>query len=143
MQVSAGQAYDIDPAMARGFIYQTGVGDPNFASVELPNIGNLDEYSLYLREHGRWVFDTYLSPESVFDFASGGVSEFEILGINPAVDPSSGNEFVTQVSFVSDGKFTGSMTTVVPDPTTWAMILAGFLGLVFAGYKQQTLRGHA
>ena len=58
-----------------------------------PNIGNLNDYSLYLWENGKWVFDTYIGPDTVFDFAAGGVSEFQILGINPAVDPSNGNEF--------------------------------------------------
>ncbi len=29
----------IDPAIAIGYIYDTGVGDPNFASVILPDVG--------------------------------------------------------------------------------------------------------
>ena len=101
----------------------------------MPNIGNLNDYSLYLLENGKWVFDTYLGPDSVFDFAPGGVSEFEILGINPPVDASNGNEFVTQLSFVKDGEFTGSMTAVVPEPSTWAMMMLGFAVLGYAGHR--------
>ena len=29
-----------------------------------------------------------------------------------------------------------SVTTGVPEPSTWAMMLAGFLGLGFAGYRR-------
>jgi hypothetical protein len=135
MAVTTGATYNIDPATARGFIYDTGAGNPNFASVELPNIGNLNDYSLYLWENGKWVFDTFLPPDRIFDFATGGVSEFEILGINPGVDASNGNAFVTQVSFVGDGTFNGAMTAVVPETSTWAMMLLGFGGLGFAGYR--------
>jgi hypothetical protein len=135
--VIGGQTYNFDPAWAQGFIYRTGAGDPNFASVELPDIGNLNDYSLYLWEQGKWVFDTSLGPDTVFDFASGGVGEFEILSINPAIDASNGNEFVTQLSFVKDGEFTGSMTAVVPEPSTWVMALIGFFGLAFTGYRRR------
>jgi hypothetical protein len=105
--VTFGTTYNIDPAIAHGFIYETGSGDPNFSSVELSNIGNLNDYSLYLWESGKWVFDTLLAPDTIFDFASGGVSEFEILGINPSGDASNGNAFVTRVSFIGDGTFNG------------------------------------
>lgn len=135
MSVAAGQDYNIDPALAHGFVYKIGAGDPNFASVELPNIGGLNDYSLYLWENGGWVFDTSLAPDTLFRFGTGGVSEFEVLGINPAVDASSGNEFVTQVSFVGNGSFTGSMTAVVPEASTWMMMALGFTGLGVAGYR--------
>jgi hypothetical protein len=135
--VTFGTTYNIDPdpAIAHGFIYETGSGDPNFSSVELPNIGNLNDYSLYLRESGKWVFDTLLAPDTIFDFASGGVSEFEILGINPGGDASNGNAFVTRVFFIGDGTFNGSMTAVIPEPSTWAMTLPGFAGLGFGGFR--------
>jgi hypothetical protein len=41
--VTFGTTYNIDPAIAHGFIYETGSGDPNFSSVELSNIGNLND----------------------------------------------------------------------------------------------------
>jgi hypothetical protein len=140
MAVSAGSTYDIDPSLAYGFIYKIGSGDPNFASVELPG-GNAGDYALYLWEDDHWVFDTYLAADTLFDFGPGGVSEFEILGINPGVDPSNGNAFVTQVSFTGAGTFDGSMTAVVPEPSTWAMMLLGFAGLGFAGYRSSRRAG--
>ena len=139
--VTFGTTYNIDPAIAHGFIYETGSGDPNFSSVELSNIGNLNDYSLYLWESGKWVFDTLLAPDTIFDFASGGVSEFEILGINPSGDTSNGNAFVTRVSFIGDGTFNGSMTAVIPEPSTWAMTLPGFAGLGLGGYRASRRSG--
>jgi hypothetical protein len=38
--VAPNVTYNIDPKVATGYIYKIGTGDPNFASVELPNIGN-------------------------------------------------------------------------------------------------------
>lgn len=87
--VTAGTATYIDPPIAIGYIYQTGAGNPDFASVDLPNIGNPSPYDLYLWNGTSFVFDTTLGPDTVFDFAAGGVGEFEVLGIDPrlALDP--------------------------------------------------------
>src|SRR5207245_1160907 len=80
-----------------------------------------------------------------FDFTShlgGGVSNFEVLGINPtsglnAFDP---NAFVTRLTFVSAGNFTGEMDPIsvstVPLPSTWGMMLLGLAGLGIA-YRQK------
>ena len=137
--VTGGQSYNIDPATAAGFIYQIGVGDPNFASVDLPNIGNPNPYEVLVWNGTKFVFDGYLDPNTIFDFASGGVSEFEILGIAPNTDvrPLSGTDFITSVTFTGSGTFTGTMTSVAtPEPSTWAMMLTGFAGLGFAGYRK-------
>jgi hypothetical protein len=137
MTVTNGQTYNLDPALAEGFIYGIGAGDPNFASVELP--GNNGDYALYLWEGGKWVFDASIAPDTVFDFARGGVSEFEILGIDPGVDPSSGTAFMTQVTFEGDGQFTGTMTAVIPEPSTWTLMVAGFAGLGLVGRRAMRL----
>ena len=106
--IKRGSDYIFDPALAEGFVYKTGAGDPNFATVELPNIGNQGDYALYLFENGKWVFDGDLGPDAVFNFGPSGVSEFEVLGIDPGVDASQPTSFVTRVSFVGDGTFTGT-----------------------------------
>ena len=68
-------------------------------------------------------------------------SEFEILGIASSVglDPNSATDFVTTLTFEGSGTFTGSMTPVisVPEPSTWAMLLLGFAGLGFVGYRTE------
>jgi hypothetical protein len=43
MGLTSDTTYNIDPAIVHGFIYETGSGDRNFSSVELPNIGNLND----------------------------------------------------------------------------------------------------
>jgi hypothetical protein len=139
--VIAGTPISIDPQAATGFIYQIGTGDPNFASVELPAVQNPNPYDVYLWNGSKFVFDTTLDPNTVFDFGGNGVSEFEILGIAASVglNPNSATDFVTTLTFEGSGTFTGTMTPVigVPEPSTWATLLLGFVGLGFVGYRRR------
>ncbi len=146
MTVLTGLTYYIDPEVADRYIYNTGPGNPNFASVELPKVGNPAPYELYVWNGTSFVFDTRLAAGTVFDFASGGVSEFEVLGIEPTlgIDPTNTTAFITGLTFEGAGSFTGTMTPVttnVPEPSTWAMILVGFAGLGFAAYRQTSREG--
>jgi hypothetical protein len=114
MTVQPGVTYYIDPAVATGYIYQTGTGNPNFSSVELPNIGNPNPYDLYLWNGAAFVFDRTLAVKTPFDFADGGVNEFEVLGIDPGLglDPDNTTAFITALTFESAGPFTGTMTPI-------------------------------
>ena len=76
-----------------------------------------------------------------FDFTqhgfANGVTEFEITGLNPGVNFTDITAFVTGLTFMTDGNFTGTMQAVsvvntVPEPSTWVMMLLGFAGLGFA-----------
>jgi hypothetical protein len=142
MNVTAGVSYNIDPASARGFIYEIGAGNPNFASVELPDLGESNPYEVLLWNGAKFVFDAFLDPNTLFDFAAGGVSEFEILGLDPnaGVGLLNANAFITTVTFAGPGTFNGTMSSVVPEPSTWAMMFIGFAGIGFAGYRRSRKR---
>jgi hypothetical protein len=142
--VVPGVTYHIDPNIATGYIYHTGLGNPNFASVSLPNIGNSNPYSLFLLNGTSWVFNTTLGPDSPFSFGALGVDQFEVLGIDPSLglDPNNPVAFVTALTFVGAGDFTGTMTpvtieTAVPEPSTWAMMILGFAGVGFMAYRRR------
>jgi PEP-CTERM motif len=139
--VAANTPVFIDPAIAIGYSYKIGLGDPNFASVTLPTLTGTASYTILLPDGEKIT----VLPGHTFDFTSisgfsNGVSNFEVLGIDPvsalnAFDP---NAFVTELSFVSAGRFTGEMDpiTAVPEPSTWAMMILGFVGVGFMGYRR-------
>jgi len=56
-----------------------------------------------------------------FDFLTNGfasgVSEFEIIGIDPGVNPTDITAFVTGLTFTMDGSFTGTMQPIVEETT--------------------------
>ena len=120
----------IDPAIATGYKYQTGAGDPNIASVLLPaGIGD-GRYTIKLAD-GR-SFD--VTGGSAFTFADGGVSAFSVLGIEPAagLDANDPSAFLTGLTFAGQGKFTGTMQAIaVPEVPAWMMLLGGIGGVVF------------
>ena len=136
MSVAPGITYYIDPAVATGYVYKTGSGNPNFASVTLPNIGNPKPYDLYSWNGSSFVFDKALAADSTYDFAAGGVDEFEVLGISPSlgVDPEDTTAFITALTFAGAGGFTGTMTPITtnvpaPEPSSLTLFLTGALGL--------------
>ncbi len=133
MTVHAGQTYYIDPEIAIGYDFAIGLGDPNFASVILPAI-QIDPYDLSFLDNGV-LESVLLNPNALFSFPDGGVSAFRVTGIDSSLglSPLNTTAFVTGLTFVSDGTFTGTQTPitvdVVPEPGTLVLLGSGIGGL--------------
>jgi hypothetical protein len=135
--VKAGQTIFVDPFVAVGYKYATGAGNPNFASVLLPAVQSI--YTLSFLS-GQQLMRQQLAANLQFFFPSGGVSAFDVTGIDPTagLDPENVTAFITGLTFVGDGDFTGSMTPIIedlaatPEPTTLLLWGASMAGLGFA-----------
>ena len=71
-QVSTSSITFIDPDVAVGYDYATGAGDPNFASVLLPDIGD-GQFTLAYSDAGG-AQQVSLAHDAQYFFGPGGVS---------------------------------------------------------------------
>lgn len=122
--VTAGFPVTIDPHVAIGYEYVIGEGDPRFATVTLPLVGD-GIYDLVL-------FDNMDNPlpaiplmaNVLFDFTTevgpSGVDKFLILGIeaSASLDPADSTAFMTTLTFTGSGRFTGTMTPITESVST-------------------------
>ncbi len=146
---SNGMTY-IDPLAAYGFLYNIGMNDPNFASVDpVTNVGG-GIYQLWVFENGKFVeVDSSLAAGQTYNFLtngfSSGVSEFEILGIDPSadLDPTNITAFVTGLTFTGGGTFNGTMqalaenTDTTPLSSTWVFMLTGMAALLLGAVRRK------
>lgn len=141
--ITANTPVFIDPKIAIGYSYKIGLGNPDFASVTLPTIAGTSSYTIALPDGEKFT----VLPGQDFDFTKlanflAGVSTFEVLGINPSsgLNPFDPNAFVTELTFASNGQFTGTMDPLVagvPEPSTWAMMILGFVGIGAITYRRR------
>jgi hypothetical protein len=150
--IVSGGMTNIDPVAATGFLYNIGTSGPNFASVDpVTNVGT-GIYQLWVWNGSAFVeVDSSLMHGTTFDFLtngySNGVTEFEILGIDPnaGLDPTDITAFVTGLTFTGtgDGTFTGTMqaltelTAPTPLPPTWLLMLPGIAGIWFGAHRRK------
>lgn len=125
--------YDFDPAVAIGYEFNV-VSGPQFATVQLPDVGD-GRYRIALWDGASWqdLGVDVLAGER-FDLRTrggpGGIGRFRVTGIeaSAALDPTTLN-FVTRFTFEGSGLLTMTQTSLVPEPGTWALWLAGLAGL--------------
>jgi hypothetical protein len=133
----------IDPLVANGFIYTVGMGDPNFATVQaITHVGNGIYQLLGWNGTSFIMLDSAFHAGDIFNFLTNnfpsGISKFEIVGIDPGVDPTDITAFVTGLTFVGIGSFTGTMEPIVVDTSATPLPAAlplfatglGILGLI-------------
>lgn len=127
--VTLGQLLFIDPVVAIGYEYVVGAGNPKFASVILPNIGDgLFEVEFF---DGAMARRETVLQGRLFSFGGTGVSSFRVTGIEASagLDPNDPAAFVTGLIFADSGSFTGTMTplTAVSEPSSLILLSAGLL----------------
>jgi len=132
----------IDAGSVTSYQYQTGTGNPNFASVLLP-IGIGD--SLYSLALCNGTSLGTIAGGQAFTFSSGGVSCFDVGGIAPSagLSPADPEAFVTGLTFTASGEFTGTMdpltgsTSPAPEPAPWALLGVGLIGIALARLRRR------
>jgi hypothetical protein len=129
-----GDTIFIDPLIAIGYDYAVGDGDPFFKTVVLPSGIGDDVYEIIVGDVSYIV-----NAGEVFDFTKyilAGVEAFRVMGIeiSAGLDPFDATAFVTGLSFVGTGNFTGTMTPVivrVSEPATIALLGGGMFLLMW------------
>ncbi|KQY81147.1 MULTISPECIES: PEP-CTERM sorting domain-containing protein [Roseateles] len=131
----------IDPVVATGFSYAIGGTDPNFKAVQVAsNVGD-GLYEVWTWDGGAWQKSAdAIAAGTSFDFTAhgfaAGVDRFQIRGIEASANVNAFDVtgFVTGLSFVAEGNFTGTMQAItveaIPEPATWALWLAGAAALL-------------
>jgi hypothetical protein len=132
--VADNQFVFIDPPVSVGYIYEVLSG-PNILAAIFPVLPGQGDYSIYDLA-GNLLLGTATGGNPFF-FAPGGVNGFQVLGISAGLglNPDNSMAFQAGLSFnVSGGLTTINLsqtpitfdTGVVPEPSTWAMLILGF-----------------
>ena len=148
MTVVAGQTYFVDPTVAVGYSFTTGADDPNFASVLLPAVQTAPIRRVVslrrerAQRHGLAGIRVRLS-ERWCRRVQG--HRHRPCG---RARPADTTAFITGLTFVGDGSFTGTQTPItervaaVPEPGSIALLASGLLAWpLFRRHRAHRLTG--
>ena len=131
--VLAGDAFFIDPQDVDAYGLAADAGSPLFRSVTFPFLLDLDAvFRLEEFDNGLWVSDGLFDELSTYDFGLGGVDQFRffVLNRNNLLPPITVEPFTFGVTFVSDGEFSGTLTSystrsvgAIPEPSTISLFV--------------------
>src|SRR6185503_13831620 len=141
ISVVRGQTVFIDPAVAIGYKYAIGAGDPRFTSVLLPAVGD-GLYTLSFQQ-GLSLIQQLIAANTPFIFPQGGVEAFVVTGIEASagLDPSDVTAFATGLTFADDGQFTGTMDPIVtPEPGTLLLLGSTMVGFGLTRWGRERRR---
>ncbi len=119
--VNSGQFFD--PPLATGFEYNMG-GGSLFTKLGLP-MGYGNSFDVVV---GGTTVASGLAGGMDYTFAGSGVSNFSLVGIDPAVDSADSNAFPLYLEFSTATASFDMMA--IPEPATMGMLLVGALGLI-------------
>lgn len=131
---TTGSMVYVDPVVATGYDYIAD-GGQTFASVVLPSVGT-QEFSLFLWDGTKWVFNSTLEAGSEHMFGGSGVDRFRIAGISisSGLDPNNPSAFVTGLTFHNNGISSMHMIPLLsPVPLPSTLLLFG-VGVIAVSY---------
>ena len=119
-----------------GFVDESGV----ISSVSAPFAGTVSTQALGVNDLGEIVGDYTLADGTMLGFLDkgGAFTTLDPFG-SPAVTANGINDKGVVVGFYTNATtdtVDGFVGTTVPEPSTWAMMLLGFAGLGFLGYRK-------
>ena len=133
-----GEVVFVDPLMTTGYDYEVFGSSPNIASALFPVLaGDTDGYQLFGLDGA--LLGTAIAGVT-YDFGAGGVCGFRLRDIDVRRLVGDQTAFVTGLSFVDGGDVqltqTANPVSFVPEPASWAMMIAGF-GMVGAAARSR------
>jgi hypothetical protein len=150
--VQALQPLNVDPPGGYGYSLMEASGSPGILSIDLPiDTNDIGWVLTYYTESGAVATTTI--DTNFFDFPSA-VYRVDFYPIDAMGDPIffdnfDNPELIFGLTFDGAGTFNGTVTTdlapigsalgAVPEPSTWAMMLLGFAGLGYVGYRGRSL----
>jgi hypothetical protein len=131
--IQLNQTIYIDPLVATGYDFVVHSG-PNIESAIFPVLADdPNGYNIYAFDSSNNTYDILLGHVDgghVFSFSAVGIDRFELRGIDAAaaLDPANTQAFVTGLTFVTAGDVSmtqNPLTSPIPEPETYALLLAG------------------